>query len=121
MVVVYNFKSFFDDNSSKKRTAQTYRLVLKYFRFTTDLQTPLDLKVRVDNHILLKLSNRRPFLRSSPNIFYCFNFYVTPNFARVYEIRISSPKNIQERDDSGVSLATLNCETFILYKKIIQE
>ena len=29
-------------------------------------------------------------------------------------------KNIQERDDSGVSLATLNCETFI-YKKIIQE
>ena len=30
-------------------------------------------------------------------------------------------KNIQERDDSGVSLATLNCETFILYKKIIQE
>ena len=52
MVVVYNFKSFFDDNSSKKRTAQTYRLVLKYFRFTTDLQTaPLDLKVRVDNHL----------------------------------------------------------------------
>lgn len=29
-------------------------------------------------------------------------------------------KNIQERDDSGVSLGTLNCETFI-YKKIIQE
>lgn len=29
-------------------------------------------------------------------------------------------KKIQERDDSGVSLATLNCETFI-YKKIIQE
>ena len=29
-------------------------------------------------------------------------------------------KGIQERDDSGVSLATLNCETFI-YEKIIQE
>lgn len=51
MVIVYNFKSFFDDNSSKKRTAQTYRFVLKYFRFKTDLQTPLDLKVRVDNHL----------------------------------------------------------------------
>lgn len=92
MVVVYNFKSFFDDNSSKKRTAQTYRLVLKYFRFTTDLQTPLDLKVRVDNHLKAIEAEQSGTFSSkfSKYILLFFNFYVTPNFARVYEIRISS-------------------------------
>ena len=96
---------------------------MKYFRFTTDLQTPLDLKVRVDNHLKAIETEQSGTFSSkfSKYILLFFNFYVTPNFARVYEIRISSPKNIQERDDSGVSLATLNCETFILYKKIIQE
>ena len=107
----------------KKDCTQTYRLVLKYFRFTTDLQTPLDLKVRVDNHLKAIEPEQSGTFSSKfcKYILLFFNFYVTPNFARVYEILISSQKkNIQERDDSGVSLATLNCETFI-YKKIIQE
>ena len=78
----------------KKRTGQTYRFVLKYFRFTTDLQTPLDLKVRVDNHLKPIETEQSGTFSSkfSKYILLFFNFYVTPNFARVYEIRISSQK-----------------------------
>lgn len=97
---------------------------MKYFRFTTDLQTPLNLQVRVYNHLKAIETEQLGTFSSkfSKYILLFFNFYVTPNFARVYEIRnvFLVIKNIQERDDSGVSLATLNCETFI-YKKIIQE
>ena len=76
----------------KKRTAQTYGLVLKYFRFTSDLQTTLDLKVRVDNHLKAIETEQSGTFSSkfSKYILLFFNFYVTPNFARVYEIRISS-------------------------------
>lgn len=106
----------------KKEKGLLRRKGLKYFRFTTDLQTPLDLKVCVDNHLKAIETEQSGTFSSkfSKYILLFFNFYVTPNFARVYEIRISSLKNIQERDDSAVSLATLNCETFI-YKKVIQE